>query len=234
MSEQAPQDPDDRLGVGDWEVREEEEVEFLGNKWSLLPSVYPMARVRSSRFFWERLKGMGPVDSFLEMGCGSGAASVLALKAGMCRKATAVDINPVAVKNTLLNAKRHGVGSELRAVESDLYDSLEKGERYDLIFWNSPGVFIEDDAVLSAHERSIFDPGYATHTRYFTQASDYLSESGRLMLGFCGMGNLQLLEQKASAAGLSMEILAEDGEGSHPHWLLEFRSDKSAAYPVSS
>lgn len=224
MSEQTVEDPDDRLGVSGWEVHEQQEVEFLGTDWTLLPTVYPMSKMRSSRFFAERLSEMGPVNTFLEMGCGSGATSVVALKSGMCREATAVDINPVAVENTRVNAKRHGVDGNLRAVESDLYNALDESDRYDLIFWNSPGAFVQEGTQLSAHEASVFDPGYSAHVRYLAQASEHLTDSGRLLLGFCGNGDLPLLAEKAAGLGLSMKHLAEDNEGSHPHWLLEFRA----------
>jgi methylase of polypeptide subunit release factors len=223
MSKLVDRSRENRFGVNAWEVHEREEVEFLGKDWILLPGVYPMQHVRSSRFFWARLAELGPVENFLEMGCGSGALSILALTTGMCRRVTAADINATAVENTVRNAERHGVEDELRAVESDLFSALGRDERFDLIFWNSPGVFIESDAVLSEHERSIFDPGYEAHARYFAGGPNHLAESGRLTLGFCGKGDLRLLEQTAADAGLSMEILADDPEGSHPHWLLEFR-----------
>ncbi|MEU6669814.1 methyltransferase [Streptomyces sp. NPDC046727] len=209
--------------MNSWEVLEREEVEFLGSTWTLLPGVYPMQRVRSSRFFWERLQELGPVESFLEIGCGSGALSVLGVKAGTYRSATAVDINPTAVENTLLNARRHGVESRVEVRRSDVFASLDEGQRFDLIFWNSPGVFLEEGATLTDHERSVFDPGYVAHTRYLSEGSTYLTENGRLTLGFCGNGDLRLLEQKAADAGLTMKTLAEDDQGSHPHWLLEFR-----------
>ncbi|MEV5692563.1 methyltransferase [Micromonospora globbae] len=224
MSEPVGKGPDDRLGVNSWEVLKEEEVSFLGASWILLPTVYPMHRVRSSEFFWKRLKEMGPVESFLEVGSGSGAISVMAAQTGLCRRATAVDLNPRAVENTALNARRHGVGGKLRVTKSDIFDSLTAGERFDLIFWNSNGVFLEEGASVTDHERSIFDPGYATHSRYFAQGPGFLAPGGRLTLGFCGKGDRLLLEQKAAETGLSMEVLAEDGQGSHPHWLLEFHS----------
>ncbi|MGW2964106.1 methyltransferase [Streptomyces sp. NPDC001220] len=226
MPTDTPKGPDDRLGVNSWEVREEQEVPFLGRTWKLLPSVYPMQRVRSSEFFWEQLAAMGPVNRFLDMGCGSGAFSVLALQTKVCRAATAVDINPAAVENTQINARRHGVQDGLTALRGDLYDPLEKDDRFDLIFWNSPGVYIEEDASLSAHERSIFDPGYATHIRYIAEGSNRLTDSGRLTLGFCGKGNLPLLEGKASAAGFASVIVAKDNQGNHPHWLLEFKAQE--------
>ncbi|MET8524735.1 methyltransferase [Micromonospora sp. NPDC005172] len=221
------QDLGNRLGVNSIEVRDAEEVTFLGSDWSLLPSVYPMHKFRSTTFFWECLKEISGISDFLEVGCGSGAVSILAVETGMCLKATAIDINKNAVANTVLNARRRGVESKVRALESDLFDSLVRGEKFDLIFWNSSGVLVEEGASLTDHERSFFDPGYASHSRYFAEGPRHLMPAGRLMLGFCGKGDIQLLEHKAAEEGLSMRILAEDEGGKHPHWLLEFCSTGS-------
>lgn len=223
MEESAYRNPDVRSSVNSWEVHVAEEVEFLGSSWVLLPTVYPMQRVRSTEFFWRSLKDLEAVPQFLEVGCGAGAMSVLALQHGLCRFATAIDINPNAVENTKINADRHAVSGELRVLESDLFGALDVDDRFDLIFWNSPGVLTEDDVPLSNHERSVFDPDYVTHSRYFSEGPAYLTETGRMLLGFCGAGDRDLIERKAAEASLSVIVLAEDNGGSHPHWLFELR-----------
>jgi release factor glutamine methyltransferase len=223
-----PSTPDkkleNRFGVNDLEVTAEQEVEFLDRQWTLLPTVYPMQQFRSTRFFWRQLSHLHAVNRFLEVGSGSGAISVMAASTGLCQTATALDINANAVRNTVVNAQRHGVADEVKAVRSDLFTALSKDDRYDLIFWNSNGVFIDEGTALTDHERSFFDPGYQTHVRYLSEGIRHLTPSGRLTLGFCGRGDLEVLRREAAALGLGTQILAEDQEGSHPHWLLEFEA----------
>ena len=69
---------------------------------------------------------------FLELGCGSGAISVLATHKGA--KVTASDIDPKAVENTKLNAGQNGV--VLEVLKSDLFDIIP-GE-FDVIMINPP------------------------------------------------------------------------------------------------
>jgi len=233
MNTSAESVPDDALGVSSWEVTQETEVEFGGLGWTVLPSVYPMHLVRSSEFFRRQLSALPPVHSFLEVGCGAGALSVLAVKNGLCQEATGVDVNPNALAASQMNARRHGVEDATTFVYSDVFDAVSDSQ-FDLIFWNSNGALpdsgeiLDEDATISHHERAIFDPGYASHLRYLEQGRNRVRPGGRLLIGFCGNGDLGFIKEKAASLGLSLELLATDDEGSHPHYLLEIRETSPA------
>ncbi|MBL6733318.1 MAG: 50S ribosomal protein L11 methyltransferase [Candidatus Poseidonia sp.] len=105
------------------------------------PTVYPpredtdaLARTLAR----QRLK---PGSSFLEIGCGSGAITVLGASKGWVT--TACDIHPLAVSATRHNVSCHGLSA--RVVEGGPGPSLD-GQRsqwggdgmYDLVAWNMP------------------------------------------------------------------------------------------------
>ncbi|RAY12598.1 hypothetical protein DPM19_23645 [Actinomadura craniellae] len=144
---------------------------------------------------------------FLEMGSGCGVASVLAALRG-CASVTALDINPAAVRNTAMNARRHGVADRVRALRSDLFGALGDDETFDLVYWNSP--FIEAPAerpMDSIVEYHFFDPGYAMHREFFRTVPRHLTDTGRLFFGFSkAMGNAGLLEDLGRQAGLRCRV----------------------------
>lgn len=70
---------------------------------------------------------------FLEMGCGSGLVALCAARQGA--RATAVDINPEAVRCTRENARRHNLMIDAR--ESDLFSAIGSA-KFDVIAWNPP------------------------------------------------------------------------------------------------
>jgi release factor glutamine methyltransferase len=71
--------------------------------------------------------------SLLEIGCGSGVVALCAARGGA--KVTAVDINPDAVRCTIVNAKRNDLCVTVR--QSDLFSSLA-ASKFDVIAWNPP------------------------------------------------------------------------------------------------
>jgi release factor glutamine methyltransferase len=110
------------------------ETSVEGLHLQVLPSVFHPKYFGSSAIL-ARFVSTLPLDgkSFLEIGCGSGIVSLCAARAGAI--VTAVDINPAAVKCTLLNAARHGL--QVHAHAGDLFTPLN-GARFDVIAWNPP------------------------------------------------------------------------------------------------
>ena len=71
--------------------------------------------------------------NFLELGCGSGLISIVAVKKGA--RVTATDINPVALDFLKKNCSRNSVKPEI--IESDLFNNVPK-KQYDIIAINPP------------------------------------------------------------------------------------------------
>jgi len=77
-----------------------------------------------------------PVDTALDLCCGSGIHALLA--AAHARQVTAVDINPRAVRCTAFNARARGL-TNVQALQGDLYAPVGD-RRFDLITANPPFV----------------------------------------------------------------------------------------------
>lgn len=181
--------------------------EWVGLEWDLLEDVWPPAYSPGGELYAEQIP-FGEMSSFLEMGCGTGIMSVLAARAG-CRSVLALDINPAAVRNTLMNAVRHGVGDRVAARVSDLYSAVRPGERFDGIYWNPPFLDAPEDVVDSSiwHE-TMFDPAYAKLRRFLTGAAGLLNPGGHVYLWFGeALGNPTLIRDLAADAGLELAIL---------------------------
>jgi len=74
-------------------------------------------------------------EKALDMGCGSGILSLILAK--FFKKVVAVDINPFAIRCTILNAYLNGCRRRITAFTSDLFSRI-KGDNYDMIVFNTP------------------------------------------------------------------------------------------------
>ncbi|MFF2191375.1 methyltransferase [Streptomyces sp. NPDC058157] len=176
------------------------QFEMAGLKWRLLPQVFAPTRTASTALFTEWLP-FPEGGTFLEVGCGAGVTAVMAALRG-CSRVTAVDINPTAVRNTALNAARHGVADRIRALRSDLYSNVAAGEKFDVVFWNSNVVLAPDDFVYTRRlQHAIFDRGYATHDRFLREGLGRLTSAGRMFLGFNSLGDTGRLNDLVAASG---------------------------------
>lgn len=91
-----------------------------GRTWDLLPGVPAPPHSRSTDVAMRMLGFGDPLTaprsgSFLEVGSGTGVIAVSAALAG-CDRVVGTDTSPRAVRNTDLNAARHGVADRVRAV----------------------------------------------------------------------------------------------------------------------
>lgn len=174
---------------------------MLDRWWHLLPQVFAPAHTDSTELFttWLPFPTGG---SFLEVGCGAGVTSVMAALAG-CAHVTALDITPEAVRNTELNAARHGVADRVQVLHSDLYEALAPDARFDLVFWNSNVICAPQEFVYTRPlQYAIFDRSYAAHHRYLREGLARLTETGRLLLGFNSLGDAPRLHTLAAESGV--------------------------------
>lgn len=132
-------------------------------------------------------------DRVLDLGCGSGVATVFC--APKAREVVAVDISLPAVRNTEENCRLHGL-KNVKVMQSDMFAGVEG--RFDLIVANVP--YIDDEFEADQHQ-------FATSRRYmptlFAKARDYLAEDGRLLIQFPSKAQPRI-EQLASRHGLEL------------------------------
>lgn len=107
--------------------------EVLGLPIVVLPDVFNPKLLRSGEFLVQQLAWLGAGNRVLDLGCGAGAASVVAARRGC--SVTAVDINAAAVRCTRVNALLNDVTVEIR--QGDLFAPVQ-GERFDVVLFNPP------------------------------------------------------------------------------------------------
>ncbi len=126
--------------------------------------------------------------SFLEIGTGSGAiiVTLLAELANACGVGT--DIEPLALAQTLKNARRHLVEERIELVEADCFPATHG--KFNFIVSNPPYIASGDIAALSREVRES-DPrpaldggmdGMDIYRRIFDRAPGFLLPEGRLYL----------------------------------------------------
>jgi release factor glutamine methyltransferase len=188
------------------------EFDLLGHKWDLLPEVFAPIHTASAALFSASLPYPAG-GSFLEIGCGAGVTAVLAALRG-CTRVAAVDISGQAAANTTLNATRHGVGDRVSVHHGDLFDPLDRDDRFDVIFWNSNVIPTPEHFEYShAIEHAIFDREYHAHRRYLAEGMRWLTPGGALLLGFNSLGDRPRLDRIAAELGL--EFTEHRGQTRH-------------------
>ncbi len=114
----------------------------------------------------------------LEIGSGSGVISVITALRGA--RVTAVDVNPKAVENTLLNAEKHGV--RVDAFESNLFEKVKR--KFDVIIFNPPYVPTEpgEEKDLLSLAWDGGPKGTKVIERFLKQFKEHLKDKGECYL----------------------------------------------------
>ena len=166
------------------------------------PDVFPPNVFLSTTFFSQDLQY--PVGgSFWELGCGTGVTAVIAALRG-CKRVLASDISLKATENAKQNVRLHAVSSIVTVRCGDLFDVLQNGEKFDVIYWNSNFIHVPEDYVFERDvHRAFADAGYKSHAQFLKQAPEHLEADGRILLGFSSQGNRDALTRLLSEYGYS-------------------------------
>ncbi len=149
-------------------------------------------------------------DEILEIGPGTGIISIMTLYRG-AKGAVCVDINKKAVKNTIENSKYHELQDKLDARQGNIYASIKKNEKFDVIFWNIPFGLVPVEKKLSFLEKSVFDPGYCATEIFIRDAKQFLKSKGRIYIGFSTtLGNFERLTQIAQKNDYSLKLIYQE------------------------
>lgn len=180
---------------------------------------FPTALARFRTVFWEpedtpslrrriRLSGEVAGKRVLEIGTGTGLLALCCLQAG-AREVVATDINPAAVENARLNARRLGYEQRLdiRHVTPQnpaAYAVLQPDERFDLIVSNPPW---EDDHPHEIADYAFYDPGFELLRSLLAGISPRLNPGGRVWLAYGNVSAIRELQRTGHSLGLSVKLL---------------------------
>ena len=135
----------------------------------------------------ELAKDKGQIE-ILDIGAGSGAITVSLAKYLENAKLTSVDISEIALEIAKKNAISNNVEDRINFVKSDLFSSLNKNQKFDIIVSNPPYIKREVIDTLDKQVKD-FEPynaleggidGLDFYRAITTQAKDYLKEGGVL------------------------------------------------------
>ena len=162
-------------------------VTAWGLEWEVLSNVF-LNSPEFSSWFEKPIASEG--DIFLEIGTGHGLYACKAALDG-AELVVATDINPYAIKNVLLNAKKHNIDKKcaIIAFESDIFNNEKLlNYKFDKILWNIPYVYRDGKTIkiedLTLMEKTCYDPGYQLLERYLSQGKKYLNKGGKLYIAW--------------------------------------------------
>ncbi|MGB3444160.1 MAG: HemK2/MTQ2 family protein methyltransferase [Actinophytocola sp.] len=158
--------------------------------------------------------GIRPGADILDLGCGSGALSILAAR-NRPRTQTAVDVSRRAVLATRFNTAVRGI--RVRVERGDAFDRLA-GRRFDLILANPPYVPGEP-AVPSRGPSRAWDAGFdgrAVLDRLCADAPRLLAPSGTLLIVHSALSGVDTTLHRLREGGLKASVVARADEALGP------------------
>lgn len=121
-------------------------------------------------------------QTFLEVGCGCGAVSLLLAK--RCRFGVGVDINPIAVENSISNQKRIGV-ENVSFLISDVFERVTG--KFDILVCNPP---YNNHGADDLAARMFWDPNDEMKNKFFSAARRFLKKDGYVYFGWADFADL--------------------------------------------
>lgn len=130
----------------------------------------------------------------LEIGSGSGALSIFCAKQGAL--VMAVDLNPLAVQTTLMNARRNQVNFPV--LVSDLFEKVSP-QKFQYII-NNPPFYPKNPSNIAEHAWFAGE-GHSYFRRLFKSAKNYLQPHGKLLLVLTDDCDINEINRLAEAEG---------------------------------
>lgn len=149
-------------------------------------------------------------DTVLDIGTGCGILAIIAAK--KAKKVIATDINPHAVKCARLNAKINGVAPNIDVRLGDLFQPIQKTERFDVIVFNAPYLPSSQREQRTWIERAWAGgpTGRQLIDRFIIEAPHYLERNGKIFLVQSSLTNINMTLKKFHEASFKAQVIAEN------------------------
>ncbi|MEK6902631.1 MAG: HemK2/MTQ2 family protein methyltransferase, partial [archaeon] len=140
----------------------------------------------------------------LDMGSGSGIQTIALLNNGAA-SVTCVDVNIHALAATKKIVEHVFRDATVRYVESNLFEKVDREERFDVITFNPPYVPSEE---IKWMETDGGKKGRETIDRFLEQFSPFLAPKGTVFLLQTSLNGIQTTEQKLKRMKMNAKIIA--------------------------
>ncbi len=186
-------------------INSEIKVCLLGYSFVTLPGVFSPSCSSDTEWFAEKLIPHIKKLSFLEIGTGTGIIAALAALRG-ASKVVATDINPQAIKNSILNKRLHHLNFSIR--KGSVFDPIKHNERFDIIFWNHPFTYSEEKKFKKDMlALALFDYKYEFLKEFLKKARSHLKKNGKIFLGSGNIANIKLFKKIVKQEGFKITLL---------------------------
>ena len=138
-----------------------------------------------------------------DIGTGSGLLALLAARSGAY--ALALDISPAAVGCASANARRNGLAERVEVLESDVFDAIETGRRFDLVITNPP--FYPRAAQEPSDHAFASGVDHAFFVKLAAGLPGRLKPNGRLLMIHTSDTDFAPIAQLFAARGLECRVL---------------------------
>ena len=142
----------------------------------------------------------------LDVGTGSGVLAIFACIAGASR-CVALDINVDAVRNTRINAEKHGLATQIDTRTSDGLATLTDDEQFDFVIANLPGRSLE---AVDFVEGAQWDGGYRVHKAFFTNIAKHLKDGAQILMAKANYPEINDLLAFTEDSGFTVKVLDKE------------------------
>ncbi len=177
--------------IRDIQRRKRRIAEFLGEKVIIHKNAFP---VDSPFSFSSKMtakiipKRAGIV---LDVGTGTGVQAIIAAKRG-AKKVLAIDIDDNSLENARENIKLHKLEGVIELKKSDLFNELNKENRFDLIISQLP---FADVNYSSPVGHFLFDADFKLHERLLKEGQSHLKAGGKILISSGDVANEKKLNR---------------------------------------
>ncbi|MEW6723128.1 MAG: HemK2/MTQ2 family protein methyltransferase [Candidatus Micrarchaeota archaeon] len=199
------------------------ETRFRGLALDVPQDVYPPAEDS----FMLAARAAFSKGEVLEVGCGSGIASLACAKANPENEVLGLDINPAAVACACANAAKNGI-KNASFIGSDLFSSAPP-KKFDAILFNPPYLPTSENERMEGAINHAFDGGEDGREvlgRFLGAFDGFLKPGGALLLVQSSLNGFEETEGALKSMGYSVRVAAEEKFFFERICLLEARKPK--------